>query len=420
MTTPGNALDQALADLNAKLAAQEELLALARGDIAAIFEALEDGDCNGNGEEPPPDDGNGEEPDPPDEPEPEPEPEPQPVLGIWLSAAEAQMLPRSGEGWALVMEFADNSVANPNPGNQNDNTDAAVIARALVHLATGSAQFRDEVISALEKVQTWDPDANSGTNVLSVCRNLAAYIVAADMVGYRTEAFESWIRDVLSTTFTGGGGNHTVAEHHDLRPNNHGTHAGVSRLVAAIYLGETEEAEKAIAVFRGYLGDRAAYSGFKYGPLAWQVDATKPVGINPKGAKLVIGGAERDVDGVLPDDQRRQDEHGYPLISWPPGPEGYVWEALQGVVAMARIVERYGYTDVWSWSDSAILRAVQWLHKPHFAPSGSEPFPAEGDDTGTPWIINDVYGTSFPTKDAEPGKNGLGLLYQWLSEGDSG
>jgi hypothetical protein len=62
------------------------------------------------------------------------------------------------------------------------------------------------------------------------------------------------------------------------------------------------------------------------------------------------------------------------------------------------ILHRAGY-DVWSWQDSALLRAFEWLH-------GPAAFPATGDDTWQSHLINYYYGTSFPAPvPSSPGKN---------------
>jgi hypothetical protein len=120
------------------------------------------------------------------------------------------------------------------------------------------------------------------------------------------------------------------------------------------------------------------------------------VGINPAGCTI----AGYPADGVLPDDQRRAGP-----FTWPPPQENYVWEALQGAVAQAWMLNRAGYP-AFTWENQAILRAVAWLH-------GQANFPAAGDDRGTPWLINHVYGAAFPAASpAAPGKNGLGF-YDW-------
>jgi hypothetical protein len=155
-----------------------------------------------------------------------------------------------------------------------------------------------------------------------------------------------------------------------------------------VYLKDRKEIQRTARVFRGWLGDRTAHAGFKYGELDWQGNPQRPVGINPKGATR----NGQNVDGVLPDDMRR----GGPL-RFPPGKTKYVWEALQGAIVQAEILYRAGY-DTWEWEDRAILRAVEFLYRIGWK--------AEGDDTWQIWLVNRRYGTSLPTSDkARPGKN---------------
>ena len=150
-----------------------------------------------------------------------------------------------------------------------------------------------------------------------------------------------------------------------------------------------EELASCARVFKGYLGDRSSYNDFHFGDLFWQSHPGSPVPINPVGAKIM----ERNVDGVAPDDQRRAGE-----FAWPPPQENYVYEGLQGVLLQAVILERAGY-DVWNWESRAILRAYVWLHE-------QAKFPAEGDDTWQPFVVNKAYGTSFPAPTvSRAGKN---------------
>jgi hypothetical protein len=96
---------------------------------------------------------------------------------------------------------------------------------------------------------------------------------------------------------------------------------------------------------------------------------------------------------VLPDDQRRAG-----TFRWPPPKENYVYEGLQGALAEAVILHRAGY-DVFNWQDRALLRAFQWLHT-------QASFPATGDDSWEPYVVNKYYGTSFPAPvPSKPGKN---------------
>lgn len=317
---------------------------------------------------------------------------PSPSAGIWISPAEIAALPTSGRGWEAVLGWAQQSSSSPNISDQNDQTDAVVVAKALVYARTGDNAYREQVVAAIHRAM----GTEDGGNALALSRNLAGYVIAADLIGLSgadDQAFRAWLSAVRQKNLDG----RTLISTHEVRPNNWGTHAGASRIAAAIYLGDTQDLQRAAAVFRGWLGDRSAYAGFSYGELDWQANPSQPVGVNPAGATI----QGHNVDGVLPDDQRRSGG-----FTWPPPQENYTWEALQGVVAQARMLSRQGF-DAFSWSDRAILRAVIWLHE-------QASFPATGDDGGTPWLVNGVYGTGFPApNNARPGKNGLGW-YEWF------
>ena len=305
--------------------------------------------------------------------------------GIWIGAEEIAALPTSGAAWENLLAEANEPTGTPDLSNQDDDVNVRVLAKALVFARTGNERYRTEVIDACRRaIGTED-----GGRTLALGRELAAYVIAADLVGLPPgddAAFRAWLGAVRFEPLDG----RTLVSTHEDRPNNWGTHASASRAAAAVYLGDSADLERVARVFKGWLGDRASYAGFDWGDLDWQANPSQPVGINPKGATL----QGHPVDGVLPDDQRRGGG-----FSWPPPAENYVWEALQGALATALILSRAGYTDVWSWQDQALLRAVRWLHE-------QARFPAEGDDTWLPHLVNHHYGTSFPAPvPARPGKN---------------
>jgi hypothetical protein len=304
--------------------------------------------------------------------------------GIWISAEEISTLPTEGDAWEALLDRASQSTATPDLSDQDDPTNVRVLAKALVYARTGQERYRDEVIDAcMAAIGT-----EASGEILALGRELAAYVISADLVGLpeaEDRAFRAWLRAVRTKDL----GGRTLVSHHEDRPNNHGTHAGASRAAVAAYLGDDADLARVAQVFRGWLGDRAAYSGFRFGELWWQADPDRPVGINPVGSTR----EGRSIDGVLPDDQRRGG-----AFEWPPPNENYVWEALQGAHAQAVILSRAGY-DVWNWEDRALLRAVRWLHE-------QNDFPAVGDDTWQPHLVNFYYGTSFPAPvPSRPGKN---------------
>jgi hypothetical protein len=306
--------------------------------------------------------------------------------GIWLSSAEIAKLPMSGSAWSRVKSDADGSLGSPNIADQVSQHDTKTLAAALVYARTGQASYRakaaDAIISAI--------GTEKGGRTLALARNLVSYVIAADLINLKSydagkdQQFRSWLAAVRNETLDGK----TLISTHEVRPNNWGTHAGASRIAADLYLGDKADLAKAAQVFKGWLGDRAAYVGFTYGQLDWQADPSKPVGINPKGATK----SGHSIDGVLPDDQRRAGG-----FTWPAQKENYVWEALQGAVVQAELLSRAGY-DAWNWSDKAMWRAINWEYNVNG-------FPATGDDTWQIYIINKAYGTSFSTSGASTGKN---------------
>jgi len=304
--------------------------------------------------------------------------------GVWISVPEIQRLPMEGEAWRALRATADKPLPAPDLAGRDNNCDVACLAKALVHARTGEPRMRDEVLAVLQKAI----GSERTGDVLSLGRNLPGYVIAADLVGLPPvleKRFRSWLELALSEELAGT----TLRAVHEQRPNNWGTHAGAARAVVARYLGKTHELERVAQVFRGWLGERSFYDGFDFGDLEWQAERERPVGINPRGA--VRDG--HSLDGVLPDDQRRGGG-----FSWPPPKENYVYEALQGALVQAVVLWRAGY-DVWEWGDRALLRAALWLER-------EADFPAQGDDTWQPYVINHFYGADLRFESpSRPGKN---------------
>lgn len=306
-------------------------------------------------------------------------------LGIWISNERIQSLPMSGSAWNNVLSAASQSTLSPDLSNQDDPVNVAVMAKALVYARTGDESYRTEVVAAcMAAIGT-----ETGGRTLALGRELLAYVIAADLVGLppdKDAVFQDWLMRVRTEDLSGN----TLISTHEDRPNNWGTHAGASRMAVDIYLGDRADLDRAAEVFRGWLGERSHYASFTYGDLSWQADPNKPVGINPRFATK----EGHSIDGVLPDDQRRAGS-----FTWPPPKENYVYEALQGAVAQAVILYQAGYEDVWTWGDDALLRSFQWLHN-------VDDFPASGDDTWEPHVINYYYAVNFPAPvPSNPGKN---------------
>ena len=321
------------------------------------------------------------------------------LAGIWIGPAEIAALSTTSAAWANLLAKADMPCGIVDLTDQEQSTNTCIFAKALVFARTGVPTYRDHVLAAIGQIVRSVASGPYAGRALALGRELGTYVVAADLVGLPThdpaldKHFRNALRVLRTTPTPASPGAPNLIECHENRPNNWGAHCGATRAAIAVYLGDATDLARAAQVLAGYLGDRAAYAGFDFGgpeaDLTWQCDPAQPVGINP--AHCSRDGAL--LDGVLADDQRRAGAY-----TWPAPQENYVWEALQGLLAQALILHRAGYP-VWEWQDRALLRATEWLH-------GVNGFPATGDDTWLPYIVNRFYGTSFPVPaTTRPGKN---------------
>ena len=309
---------------------------------------------------------------------------------------ELQGLPAEGAAWEAVVRYARQPI-QPNLSDQDDGSNVSTLALAMYAVRTGDESAAARVREIIRGVQGTEAGARS----LAVGRELAAYVISADLVGLdaaEDARFRRWLQGINDRDFQG----RTLRSTHEDRPNNWGTHAGASRIAVAAYLEDDEEIALAAHVFRGWLGELDGWRGFRFGETWWQPEGSLSYGINPAGA-MIQG---RSVDGVLPDDQRRSGH-----FRWPPPRENYVYEGLQGAITQALLLERQGY-DPWEWGDKALLRAFLWLDE-------QADYPAEGDDTWMPHVINHIYGTELPAPSpSRPGK-GMGFT-DWTHSAISG
>lgn len=325
-----------------------------------------------------------------------------PTNGIWINAQELAALPISGDAWNRVRAAADKLVGMEARGGHESVHDVHVMAAALVAVRLNDDARRRLVADHL--IKAVDNHVENDGNSLSLTRTLSGYIIAADLINLKAldpakdQKFREWLEFVVYQLKLD---NANQVEKHEIRGNNHGTQAGVARIAAAIYLGKLDDLNRAAAVCRGWLGERTSYAGFKWGEMCWQADASNPVGINPKGAKMMVAGAMRDVDGVQPDDQRRA---GCPdsQTKWPPRTDVHVWGGLQGAVGQAFLLSRAGF-DAWNWGDKAVLRAMSWQYDPQ---RGSAT--ASGDDHWILPLVDFAYGSTF-----WKGETGYGKQVGW-------
>lgn len=302
-----------------------------------------------------------------------------PPKGIWLTPAEIKSLPNTGPAWEAMKAEATGSWSTPSLSNQDSKANCQVLAGAYYAVHTGSLSMVEKVRAAVKKIP-----ATIGGRTLALGRELPAYVIAIDLVGWATQAEEDSFKSFLRSARTKELDGKTLISTQEVRPNNWGTQASFALVVVDIYLGDGAGLARRAQVFRGWLGDRAAYAGFTYGALDWQANQKLPVGINPKGSQI----DGHSVDGALPEEMRRHHSDAEEFV-WPPPCENYVWTGYTPALAAAWVLSRVpAYADVFSWSDAALLRAIRWQH-------AEADCPAEGNDVGTSWLANSIFGSTF-------------------------
>ena len=313
---------------------------------------------------------------------------------LWVGRDVVRSLPTSGTAWERLADDATGNWGSPDIQDQNSNHDVLTLAGALYAVRTNDTAMRARVVDAIEGAV----GTERGGRTLALARNLTGYVLAADLIGYDSPRFHSWVDGVRTADLDG----RTLISTHEDRPNNWGTHAGAARIAAARFLGDTADLQRATAVFRGFVGDRSAYTGFNYGDAAWQADPGAPVGINPAGATK----QGYVVDGAIVDDVRRCEC----AVTSPAPRENYQWEAMQGIVTQATLLDAAGQDDVWSWSDAAIRRAVDFLYV-------QARFPAEGDDGFLTFLIDAHLGTNYSA--GSEGRSGKSIGYTGWTHADA-
>lgn len=305
-----------------------------------------------------------------------------------IGQADLDALPTTGAAWRALRETADGDLGDPDLEDQDNTNAGQTLAAALVYARTREDRYRDDVVAQLEQL----PDLALGdARVLSVARQLGGYAVAADLVDYREPELLQFL-DEMRTRDLGNHGRWTaLTQTSEETANNWGAWALTTRIALSRYVGDERDVERAAEVFRGFLGDRAAYAGFQptdgFDPDWVCGDPADWVPINPDGCGDRSGAAVEDVSRSR-DPYPEVDENGLQ----------YSWEVLAAITMTAVLLEQAGYEDVYDWSDRAILRAAEFVER-------HDGFPSEyGTTQYVAWSLNKAYAVDLPTEPAGYGR----------------
>jgi hypothetical protein len=279
-----------------------------------------------------------------------------------------------------------------------------VLAAALVYARTGTASYATKVKTELMKIASYTGARSGGLEdgrSLALGRNLAAYVISADLIKLSTldatayQKFRTFLTNVRIWENSEG---RSLISCHEERPNNWGTMCGASRIAADIYLKDTTDLDRAVKIYKGFIGDRTSYSGFQWeDPLVftWMCDTNNPRPVNPVGC--IKNG--HDLSGAVVDDVRRGG-----TFTWPPTDTLYSWGGYSALLAQAEMLKRAGY-DSYNWESQAVLRGMKFVAT-NMADSAS----AAVD--WVPFVINKQYNATYPTVST---RGGYGRLLDWTA-----
>jgi len=295
-----------------------------------------------------------------------------------VGAEELSALPTGGAAWKQMRQVADGDLGRPDLSDQDSTTAGRTLAAALVFARTGDERYRAEVITRLRAV----PGTLDGSRVLSVGRQLAGYVIAADLVGFRDDGFVDFMAEVRTLRLGGHGRWYALTQTSEDSASNWGAWALTSRIAISAYIGDTADVDRAALVFRGFLGDRGAYAQFEptgeFNPSWVCGDVDRWVPINPGGCRGRSGAIVEEVSRAAGD---------YPAVD--DVSRGYLWESLGAAALSAELLSRQGYPDVFEWSDQALLRAAEFAQG-----NGGYP-PPYSVNQYIPWSINKAYGVDL-------------------------
>ncbi len=273
-------------------------------------------------------------------------------------------LPTSGAPWQRLVQTAAAPIPAEALSCQDATASRATMATALVAARTNDDRLRAKVRDELLRIIGSEDGGTCGhqerNRPLAVGRNLTAYVIAADVIGFKAfdpadeGTWRSWLSALRSKTLVGGWALNSAMGRAD--HSNWGAHEAAALTAADLYLGDSGAVALDAAWARAWVDPRAPMP-WTYHPdkhdYSWSSTGIPPAApVNPKGAsKNGIA-----VDGIPLVDMQR----GAGFTSGQPTLTDYPRESLVGRTVQAELLHRAGYP-AFEWGDRGLLRVARRL-----------------------------------------------------------
>ncbi|HEY4633269.1 MAG TPA: hypothetical protein VIH00_05055 [Candidatus Limnocylindrales bacterium] len=288
-------------------------------------------------------------------------------------------LPTTGRAWRNVVEAADADPGEPDltcDQNQREHPGAA-LASALIYARTGDVAYRDRAIDLIEAAY---PTARKCENsILSLGRQLGAYVMAADYVDYRDPEFVAWLDGIRSQNLGGHARWFTLVGTAVDTSNNWGIFALASLTAADAYLEDATALERDFRIFHAYGAGGWSFRRTNDYQKRWA--CPEGFAINPASCD------DPRREGAAVEDASRT---RFPRLGQYPA------EAAQGYVVQAELLDRQGFA-AWDVNDRQVCRNALWRER-------GDNLNFSNADAYVTWMTNARCGLDQPTDPARMGR----------------
>jgi hypothetical protein len=230
-----------------------------------------------------------------------------------------------------------------------------VFSGALVAARLNDAALKTRVVNAVNAAVAQTPGGSDPAKY--VTRTLPELVMAASLVGYRTAAFESRLRQIMAISF-GSPDPGTIGFRNREGPGNGGAMSGATVAAVGVYLNDAAMIAQAIDGLRMFTGSYPGDYDLRGGTWNASTSQSQWTPVNPANSPVRNG---LDLSGLMASEMERG--QGAPSAS--PAYTSYPKITIQGRVTQAVILFEAGEIGPEHWS--VLVRAAQALMR---LPSG--------------------------------------------------